>query len=494
MASRGPALRRRREGGIGYADSAGLGRGVGLTGVPISNRMVARGYRQWGEEKSTMPPDDRCWEPGIELLDREEIEGLQLKRLRETLERCEGSPFYRRWFRDSGFDPERVGALEDIRRLPLMDKNTLRGGKATDFLTVSTDDIVRMHSSSGTTGQATVIFHTAGDIASWADLGARCMYMTGVRRSDVFQNMMGYGLFTGGLGFHYAAERIGAMVIPAGSGNSRRQVQLMRDFGTTVVHIVPSYALVLLETFQEMGLDPRSDTRLRIAFIGAEPHTEGLRRRVEESYGVEAFNSYGLSEMSGPGVAFECPAKGGMHVWEDSFILEVIDPVTMEPLHEGEEGELVFTSLRREGMPLLRYRTRDLAFSYPGVCSCGRAHRRISRIKGRTDDMFIVKGVNVFPMQVEKVLLGVLGVGSDYRIVLDTMGVRDEMRVMVEVSGELWHGEVRELNRLRRRITEELRQETLVTPLVELVEPGSLPKTEGKAVRVVDRREHARGD
>jgi len=441
-----------------------------------------------------MTADGIHWNPEIELLGREALAALQSRRLEETLKRCEHSPFYQAWFRDAGFKPGRFKSTADIQGLPCMDKETLRYDDPTRFLTVPMDDIVRMHSSSGTTGQATVIFHTARDIEAWAELVSRCMYMAGVRRSDVFQNMMGYGLFTGGLGFHYAAERIGAMVIPAGAGNSKRQIQLMRDFHTTVVHIIPSYALYLLEVFDELGLDPGTDTDLRIAFIGAEPHTEGLRRRVEEAYGVDAYNSYGLSEMCGPGVAFECPAKEGMHVWEDSFLMEVLDPVTLEPVGDGEEGELVFTSLNREGMPLLRYRTRDLAYIYPGACSCGRVHRRISRIKGRSDDMFIVKGVNIFPMQVEKVLLEALGVGSNYQIVLDTVGAMDEMRVLVEVAGELWHGEVRELNRLRRRIMEELRQEVLVTPLVELVEPGSLPAGEGKAVRVLDKREYARGD
>ncbi|MGQ9474920.1 MAG: phenylacetate--CoA ligase family protein [Actinomycetota bacterium] len=434
------------------------------------------------------------WNPGMELLSGEEIRNLQLRKLREVLERCLRSPFYKEWFREAGFDPSRLQSLDDLRALPFMDKDTLRGGDPRRFLTVPLEEVVRLHSSSGTTGQATVIFHTAQDIEAWTELVARCMYMTGVRRSDVFQNMMGYGLFTGGLGFHYAAERIGALVIPAGSGNSKRQIQLMRDFGTTVIHVIPSYALYLLDVFRELGLDPRRDTSLRIAFIGAEPHTESLRRRLEESYGFRAYNSYGLSEMSGPGVAFECPFQEGMHVWEDSFILEVVDPDTLEPVPEGEEGELVFTTLHREGMPLLRYRTHDLSRVIPGPCRCGRAHRRISRIKGRTDDMFIVKGVNVFPMQVERALLGVLGVGSNYRIVLETLDNRDEMRVQVEVAGDLWHGEVKELNQLRRRIMEELRQEILVTPKVELMEPGSLPAGEGKAVRVVDMREHARGD
>ena len=439
-------------------------------------------------------PQPGFWNREMELLPREEIEALQLRRLREVLQRCARSPFYRDLFREASFDPERLTSLADLRAIPFTDKDTLRGGDPARFLTVPLEEVVRVHSSSGTTGQATVVFHTARDIDAWAELVARCMFMTGVRRHDVFQNMMGYGLFTGGLGFHYAAERIGALVIPAGSGNSRRQIQLMRDFHTTVVHVIPSYALYLLEVFREMGLDPAKDTDLRIAFIGAEPHTESLRQRLEKSYGVKAYNSYGLTEMNGPGVAFECPYQEGMHLWEDSFLLEVIDPETLQPVPDGEEGELVLTTLNREGMPLLRYRTRDLAFVYPEPCRCGRAHRRISRIKGRTDDMFIVKGGNIFPMQVERVLLGILGVGSNYQIILDTVESRDEMRVLVEVAGDLWHGEVRELNRLRKRIVEELRQEILVTPLVELVEPGTLPAGEGKAVRVLDRREFARGE
>jgi phenylacetate-CoA ligase len=441
-----------------------------------------------------MEMGEEYWNPGMELLGRDELEALQLSRLKDILRRCGSSPFYQTWFRDAGFDPDGVESLADMRRLPCMDKNTLRVDDPALFLTVPMEDIVRVHSSSGTTGQATVVFHTATDIEAWAELVARCMFMVGVRRSDVFQNMMGYGLFTGGLGFHYGAERIGAMVIPAGSGNSKRQIQLMRDFHTTVIHIIPSYALYLLEVFKELGIDANSATDLRIAFIGAEPHTEGLRRRVEEAYGLDAYNSYGLSEMCGPGVAFECPAKEGMHVWEDSFLLEVLDPDTLEPVEDGDEGELVFTSLNREGMPLLRYRTHDLASVYPGSCPCGRVHRRITRIKGRSDDMFIVKGVNIFPMQVEKVLLGALGVGSNYQIILDTVDAMDEMRVLVEVAGELWQGEVRELNSLRRRIVEELRQEVLITPKVELVEPGSIPAGEGKAVRVLDNRKYARGD
>jgi phenylacetate-CoA ligase len=349
-------------------------------------------------------------------------------------------------------------------------------------------DLATLRYTSGTTGRPTAVFHTRRDLMAWTDLVARSLWMIGVRPGDVFQNMMGYGLFTGGLGFHYGAERIGTLTIPVGAGNSHRQIRLMRDFGTTVVHIIPSYALYLSTVFEEMGLDPKRDVGLRIALIGAEPHSEDMRRRIEEIYGVDAYNSYGLTEMSGPGVAFECPEKDGMHLWEDNFIAELVDPESGEPVPDGDEGELVLTCLHRRGMPLLRYRTRDLTRFHAGPCVCGRTHRRIARIKGRTDDMFVIKGVNVFPMQVEKVLLAILGVGSNYRIVLETVDMQDRMKVMVEVRGDLWHGDVEELNRLQDHIRNALREEILVTPKVELVEPGAIPSGEGKAIRVADLR------
>jgi phenylacetate-CoA ligase len=317
--------------------------------------------------------------------------------------------------------------------------------------------------------------------------------MAGLRRSDVFQNCMSYGLFTGGLGLHYGAEKLGAMVVPSGVGNSRRQITLMRQFGTTAVHIIPSYALKLLETFREMGLDPRKDTRLRIAVVGAEPHSEEIRRRIEDAYGVFAPNSYGLSEMNGPGVAFDCPHKTGLHLWEDSYILEIVDPKTLEPVPEGEVGEIVLTTLCREAMPLIRYRTRDLARVLPGPCPCGRTHRRLSRIQGRSDDMFIVKGVNIYPIQVEQVLMGFAEVGNNYVIHLDRQGASDRMTVKIEASEALLALGLDRLKDLTRRIAHALREEILVTPEVELVEPGSLPATEGKAVRVVDNRP-AQGD
>jgi phenylacetate-CoA ligase len=356
------------------------------------------------------------------------------------------------------------------------------------MLTLPLTDMVRLHASSGTTGQATVIYYTRQDIATWADLVARSLYMAGMRPVDVFQNMMGYGLFTGGLGFHYGAERLGALTIPAGAGNSSRQVQLMQQFGTTAMHIIPSYALYLLNTFAQKGLDPRELT-LRIAFLGAEPHSEDLRRRIEAAYGVKAYNSYGLSEMNGPGVAFECPEQNGMHVWEDSYLLEVLDPQTLEPTPPGQLGELVFTNLTRQGMPLLRYRTRDLAAYDPAPCPCGRGSRRISRIQGRSDDMVIVKGVNIFPLQIDQVLMAMPEVGTHYLVELTRQDFNDVMHVKVEVQQSFFQEDLRYLHQLRQRITEALKSELLVTPLVELVEPNTLPRSEGKVQRLVDKRQ-----
>jgi len=348
--------------------------------------------------------------------------------------------------------------------------------------------VIRLHSSSGTTGRATVIYHTRRDIDNWTELVARSMYMTGVRRGDVFQNMMGYGLFTGGLGLHYGSERLGALTIPASSGNSKRQIRLMRDFGTTVIHITPSYALHLYSIFEEEGLNPRQDLNLRIAFLGAEPYSNEIRKKIEELYGLDAFNSYGLSEMNGPGVAFECTEKDGMHLWEDSYFLEVIDPETGECLEDGHEGEMVLTTLMREGMPIIRYRTGDIASVYTETCACGRTHRRISRIKGRSDDMLIIKGVNIYPMQIEKVLMDMPEVGHNYLIELERVDYLDTIKVKVEVRQEIFHGKATELEGLKREVAENLKNEILITPRVVLVEPNSLPKSEGKAIRVVDKR------
>jgi phenylacetate-CoA ligase len=426
------------------------------------------------------------WDKAIETLKGPELQGLQLKRLRQTLARAARSPFYGPRLQEAGVSAGNLKSLEDIRRLPVTTKDELRA-RGAEMLTVPLTDIVRLHASSGTTGQATVIYYTRHDIATWADLVARSMYMAGLRADDVFQNMMGYGLFTGGLGFHYGAERLGALTIPAGAGNSARQLQLMQQFGTTAVHIIPSYALYLLNTFAKSGLDPR-DLPLRLAFVGAEPHSEDMRRRIEAAYAVKAYNSYGLSEMNGPGVAFECPEQNGMHVWEDSFLLEVVDPRTLEPVGPGELGELVFTNLTREGMPLLRYRTRDLTSFEASPCPCGRSFRRLARIQGRSDDMLIIKGVNIFPLQIDKVLMAMPEVGTQYLVELTRENFNDVMHVKVEVQANFFQEDLNYLTRLQKRITEALKSELLVTPRVELVEPNTLPRSEGKAQRVVDKR------
>jgi phenylacetate-CoA ligase len=428
------------------------------------------------------------WEKEIETLDRTGLEALQLQRLKTTLNQAANSPYYGRAFKETGIDPDGVKSLADVQKLPMTTKDDLRDQWPYGFLAVSRDELVRMHSSSGTTGRATVVFHTANDIGQWTDIVARSMYMTGMRKSDVFQNMMTYGLFTGGLGFHYGAEKIGALTIPAGAGNSKRQIQIMQDFETTVIHVIPSYALHLMTVFGEMAVDPRKDTKLRIAFLGAEPHSEKMRRKLEDFYGFKAFDSYGLSEMCGPGVAFECPFQNGLHIWEDHFLVEIIDPETLAPVPDGEEGELVLTTLVRDGMPILRYRTKDLTRMLPGPCECGRTHRRIERIKGRTDDMMIIKGVNIFPIQIERKLMGIPGVGNNFLIILERAEFTDLMIIKVEVQRETFMGDLRQLEDLRRRIMEELKSDILITPRVDLVEPDSLPKSEGKARRVMDNR------
>ena len=426
------------------------------------------------------------WDAPIETIQTAKLRELQLQRLKETVVRAARSPFYGERLTQAGVSADRINSLDDLWKIPFTTKDDLRA-RGREMLTVPLTEIVRLHASSGTTGQATVIYYTRRDIETWADLVARSMYMTGVRPGDVFQNMMGYGLFTGGLGFHYGGERLGALTIPAGAGNSARQLQLMQQFGSTVIHIIPSFALYLLNTFAKHGLDPR-DLPLRIAFVGAEPHSEDMRRRIEAAYGLKAYNSYGLSEMNGPGVAFECPEQNGMHVWEDAFLLEVLDPETLEPVGPGQVGELVFTNLTRQGMPLLRYRTRDLASYDDSPCPCGRSSRRLSRIQGRSDDMLIVKGVNIFPLQIDQVLMAMPEVGSHYLVEVSRENFSDLMHVKVEVQASFFQEDLKYLTKLQKRITEALKSELLVTPKVELVEPNTLPRTEGKAQRVVDKR------
>ncbi len=429
------------------------------------------------------------WQQEIETLDRDELEKLQIQGLERTLKRAACSPFYRERLPRSA--SRRISSLEEVQGLPFTTKQDLRDQFPYGLLAVPLEEVVRLHSSSGTTGNPTVIYHTKEDIESWQDLMARCIYMAGMRKHDVFQNMMGYGLFTGGIGFHYGAERLGALTIPIGAGNSKRQIWFMQSFKTTAVHVLPSYALRLSTHLKEMSIDPRKDLSLRMAFVGAEPHTEETRRKIEEVYGIKVYNSYGLSEMCGPGVAFECPEQSGLHLWEDHFYMEIIDPDTGAVLPEGQWGELVLTSLKRAATPLIRYRTRDLTRIIPGPCPCGRTHRRIDRIKGRSDDMLIINGVNVFPMQIEMTLMRMPAIGDNYLIEIHEENYMDKLHVSVELKADAFQGTLSEVESLKARVTEELKSELGVSPVVKLLEAGSLPASEGKAVRVVDLRKQS---
>jgi phenylacetate-CoA ligase len=427
------------------------------------------------------------WDENAETLPRSELDELQVKRLKDTVARCRKSIFYGNRLKD--VDESRFRKPEDVALLPFTTKNDLRMNYDFGIVTVPRDEIVRMHSSSGTTGKATVIFHTRGDIETWSDLVARCIVMTGANKADVFQNIISYGMFTGGLGLHYGAEKVGMLTIPSGVGNTKRQIQLMKDFNTTVFHATPSYILYVSEVMVQKGYDPK-EFDLRIGFVGAEPHSEQTRQRIEDIYDIDAFNSYGMSELNGPGVAFECEEKNGMHFWEDQYLLEVVDPRTGEKLAPGEEGELVVTTLGREAMPIIRYRTGDLAriLDDGEKCACGRTHVRISRIKGRCDDMLIVRGVNLYPSQIEDVLMSFPEVATNYQILVEREGALDSLTVKVELYPKMFDGDLRKLKKLESDITKSIQEEIVVRPKVEFHEPGSLPRTEGKAVRVIDTR------
>ncbi|MCD8260732.1 MAG: phenylacetate--CoA ligase [Bacteroides sp.] len=426
------------------------------------------------------------WEEEIETMPRTNLENLQVTRLKKTIRIARHSPYYNQVFSQHNITEENINRVEDIRKLPFTTKQDMREYYPFGLVSGEMKDAVRIHSSSGTTGNPTVVVHSQHDLDSWANLVARCLYMVGLRNTDVFQNSSGYGMFTGGLGFQYGAERLGALTVPAAAGNSKRQIKFITDFGTTALHAIPSYAIRLAEVFQEEGIDPESSS-LHTLIIGAEPHTDEQRRKIEKMLGVKAYNCFGMTEMNGPGVAFECTEQNGMHFWEDCYIIEIINPDTLEPVPVGEIGELVITTLDREMMPLIRYRTRDLTRILPGTCPCGRTHVRIDRIKGRSDDMFIIKGVNIFPMQIEKILHQFPGLGTNYLITLLSKENQDEMIVEVELS-DLSTDNYVELESIRKEIIRQLRDEILVTPRVNLVKKGSLPRSEGKAVRVKDLR------
>ncbi|MDR1455443.1 MAG: phenylacetate--CoA ligase [Tannerella sp.] len=428
-----------------------------------------------------------CWQEALETIPRGELEKLQTERLRKTVEQAGHSAFYGKVFKEHGLSPESIRSTDDLQRFPFTAKDDLRAAYPYGMAAIPLQKCVRVHSSSGTTGNPTVVLHSQADLDEWANQVARCMYMVGLRDTDVFQNTSGYGMFTGGLGFQYGAERLGALTVPAAAGNSRRQIKFIADFGTTCLHIIPSYATRLAEVFHEMGIDPRRDTRLHTICIGAEPHSEEQRRRIERLLGVKAYNCFGMSEMNGPGVAFECTEQNGLHIWEDYVIAEIVDPETLRPVPDGKTGELILTTLRREAMPLIRYRTRDLTRFLPGCCPCGRTHRRIDRFRGRSDDMIILKGVNIFPIQVEKVLMSFGELGGNYLITVETVGNSDEMLIEVELDG-LHTDNYGALQRLTREVIRQLKDELLITPLLKLVSKGSLPVQEGKAMRVKDLR------
>lgn len=424
----------------------------------------------------------------IETMDKEALGALQLLRYKKTVTNALRTPFYKNRLNSIGIkSAEDLKSLSDIKKIPFTTKEDLREAYPFGLMAVGKEDVVRMHASSGTTGIPTVIYQTQGDLDRWTDLTTRSLVSAGCHRGDIFQNMMTYGLFTGGMGLHYGAEKLGMLVIPVSSGNTKRQFQLMKDFGTTVVHATPSYMLYLYSKMEEFGYT-LSDFKLKKALVGAEPHSEEIRKKIEDLFCIDVYNSYGLSEMNGPSVAFECDQKAGMHLWEDSYYMEIVDEDTLKEVPDGETGELVLSILIRTATPILRYRTRDLTSIIPGTCSCGRISRRISRIKGRTDDMLIINGVNVFPSQIEEVIMKMPEIGTNYRIVVKKEGVLDRLIVQTEVGPSIFSDDARDMNALKKRIIDNLRASITISPTVELHEPGVLPVQEGKAIRVVDER------
>jgi phenylacetate-CoA ligase len=429
------------------------------------------------------------FQPESETMDRAALEQLQLERLRTVLARVYANvPLYRAKFDEAGFRPEQLETLDDLRRVPFTVKDDLRSAYPYGMFAVPLRDIVRVHSSSGTTGQITVVGYTRGDLDNWADLMARTYACAGATTDDIIQVTYGYGLFTGGLGAHYGSERLGALTVPISGGNTTRQVQVLRDFGVTVLACTPSYALLIAETAEEMGIDVRA-LPLRVGLFGAEPWSEGMREQIEERMGITAIDIYGLSEVMGPGVASECLAHNGLHVFEDHFLIEILDPETLQPVPDGETGEVAFTTLTKEGIPVIRYRTRDISRIIPGECSCGRTFRRMQRVTGRTDDMLIIRGVNVYPSQIEQVLMGIAGVAPHYQVILTKRGSMDQVEVHVEVGPEISFDEIRTLETLQRTVTGAIASVLAVSVKVRLVEPKSIQRSEGKAKRVVDMRD-----
>ncbi|MDK2810915.1 MAG: phenylacetate-CoA ligase [Petroclostridium sp.] len=429
-----------------------------------------------------------CWNPTCECMSRDEMRKLQSERLINTVRRIyHNVPFYRNKMQQAGLVPEDIRSVEDLRKLPFTYKQDLRDTYPYGLFATPLSEIVRIHASSGTTGKQTVVGYTRNDIATWSEVMARTLTAAGANKESFIQVAYGYGLFTGGLGVHYGAERIGASVIPISGGNTKRQVQIMKDFGTTILACTPSYALFLAETLEEMGIS-KEELKLKAGVFGAEPWTNNMRKEIESKLGIMAIDIYGLSEVIGPGVAYECACQNGLHISEDHFIPEIINPETGEVLPEGEKGELVFTTVTKEGLPLIRYRTRDISSLTYEKCDCGRTLVKMARVSGRTDDMLIIRGVNVFPSQIESVLLEIGETAPHYLLIVDRVGTLDTLEVLVEMSDKLFSDEVKRLEELEKKIKNAIESTLGVTTKVRLVEPKTIERSEGKAKRVIDKR------
>ncbi|MGC8501740.1 phenylacetate--CoA ligase family protein [Desulfurella sp.] len=423
----------------------------------------------------------------IETLPREALEALQFKRLQQTLERVYSLvPFYKEAFKKANIVPGDIKSLKDLHKLPFTTKDDLRESYPYGMFSMPINKIVRIHASSGTTGKPTVVGYSKADIEEWAQLMARSFVACGVTDKDIIQNAYGYGLFTGGLGAHYGAEKLGAAVIPISGGNTKKQIMIMVDFKSTVLTATPSYAQLLADTIEEMGLLDKIN--LRVGVFGAEPWSENMRQKLEEKLRINAMDIYGLSEIMGPGVAIECEAKEGLHIWEDAFIPEVIDPQTLEPLEDGQEGELVITTIKKQAMPIIRYRTKDITRIIKEPCKCGRTHRRIQKILGRSDDMLIIRGVNVFPSQIESVLMEIEGLAPHYQLIVDRVNNLDTLEVQVEVDSKVFSDEIKRLQHIQNQIQKDIKDLLGITTKVTLVEPRTIQRSEGKAKRVIDKR------
>ena len=428
------------------------------------------------------------WNETFECMDRESMEIVQGKRLHDMIERVyHNSPFYRKKLQELNLTPEDIQSVDDLSKLPFTLKTDLRDNYPFGMFSVPMSEIVRLHASSGTTGKPTVVGYTRKDIGTWSEVMARTFSGAGVEKNDFIQIAYGYGLFTGGLGAHYGAEKIGASVIPISGGNTDKQLQLMEDFGTNVIACTPSYALYLAEAIKEKKMN-RKKLNLRVGVFGAEPWTETMRREIEQKLEIKAIDIYGLSEIIGPGVSFECEHQCGLHVNEDHFIPEIIDPLTLKPLPEGSEGELVFTTITKEGLPLIRYRTRDLTSLNFEKCECGRTLVRMKKCTGRSDDMLIIRGVNVFPSQIESVILEMSETEPHYQLIVEREGTLDTLTVLVEVQEQFFSDEIRVLQNLRKKITHNIQSTLGLTVNVKLVEPKTIERTAGKSKRVIDKR------